>query len=503
MSAPAARTASLVRDPDPSLPETRLQEVSPEVRGLEALGPADLVRPSEISTRESLAWVEQQLLQTRGRRGLLLLSLPAPVRRAEAFLDGFAGPYRVFWHPPGEAALAGVGAAVRIQLQGEGRFEDLRGRAREMFASLESATHPASRGVPARLFGGLAFAVGAAKGEPWNEFGDGCFTLPRWSYRREDDLGRLPRADLGLVVRPEEGRHPADRSRLLAELEEVLDRLEHRSLTPAPAPRVVGITRPSKSDFSAQVEAIRRVIGEGLFEKIVAANGSRVRLEHALETSSVLRRLSEGLRASTRFAFGRERATFLGATPERLISRRGETIDTEALAGSIESGGEGGARLLQSGKDRQEHQLVVDEIRRRLGPLCAVLKLPEEPRVRELRDVFHLLTPIRGVLERPRHVLDLVEILHPTPAVGGVPTEAAMEWIAAHEPQPRGWYAGPVGWFDAAGDGEFAVALRSAVLRGEEAFLFAGGGIVKDSDPELEFTETELKKQALLTALGA
>ncbi len=502
MSIPAARAASLVREPDPTLSDTSLQEVGAEVRGLEALGPADLVRPSEISTRESLAWVEQQLIR-RNRRGLLQLSLPAPVRRVEAFLDGSTGPYRVFWHPPGGSALAGVDAAVRIQLQGASRFEDLRQRAREVFASLEAAVHPSSHEVPARFFGGLAFAVGAAAEEPWDEFGDGCFTLPRWSYRREGELGRSPRADLGLVIGPEEGRDPADRSRLLAELEEVLDRLEHRTLTLAPAPRVVEITRPPKEEFSAQVEAIRRVIGEGLFEKIVAANGSRVRLERALETSSVLRRLSEGLRASTRFAFGRERATFLGATPERLISRRGETIDTEALAGSIESGGEGGARLLQSGKDRQEHQLVVDEIRRRLGPLCASLDLPDEPRIRELRDVFHLLTPIRGRLERPRHVLDLVEILHPTPAVGGVPTEAAMEWIAAHEPQPRGWYAGPVGWFDAAGDGEFAVALRSAVLRGEEAFLFAGGGIVRDSDPELEFTETELKKQALLIALGA
>lgn len=509
MSVPAARTAALAREP-----ESTLREVAPpEVRGLEAIGPAEPtvsepvselagtepVGAAPVTSAESLLWVEQQLRRLENRESALVLSLPAPVRRAEAFLDGVDGPYRVFWHPPGGAAVAGIGAAFRIQLQGAQRFSDLRNRATEVFSRLTTVDHPmVGRGVPARLFGGLAFAVGAASKEPWEEFGDGCFTLPRWSYRREAD-----RADLGLVVAAGEGCGRAGRGEILTELEKVLDRLENRPLAPAPPPRVLEIRGPSKREFSAQVEAIRQVISAGLFEKIVAANGSRVRLEKALETSAVLRRLSAGLRSSTRFAFGRDRATFLGATPERLISRRGDTIDTEALAGSIESGGEGGVRLLQSGKDRREHQLVVDEIKRRLRPLCALLDVADRPRIRELRDVLHLLTPISGVLERPRHVLDLVEILHPTPAVGGVPTEAAMQWIAAHEPRPRGWYAGPVGWFDAAGDGEFAVALRSAVLRGKEAFLYAGGGIVEDSDPELEFTETELKKQALLIALGA
>lgn len=146
---------------------------------------------------------------------------------------------------------------------------------------------------------------------------------------------------------------------------------------------------------------------------------------------------------------------------------------------------------------------MVDAIVRRLEPLCSCLHVAPEPRVRELREVLHLHTPIRGTLTRPRHVLELVEGLHPTPAVGGVPTAEALRWIPEHEPDERGWYAAPVGWFDAAGDGEFAVALRSCVLRGREAYLYAGAGIVRDSDPELEYHEMELKKQALLRALGA
>ena len=145
---------------------------------------------------------------------------------------------------------------------------------------------------------------------------------------------------------------------------------------------------------------------------------------------------------------------------------------------------------------------MVDAIVRRLEPLCESLRVAERPSVRELKDVLHLHTEIRGELAGDRHVLDLVEMLHPTPAVGGVPTAAAVEWIREHETHARGWYAAPVGWFDADGDGELMVALRSCVLAGDRAWLWAGAGIVADSDPIAELAETALKEQALLGALG-
>jgi isochorismate synthase EntC len=115
--------------------------------------------------------------------------------------------------------------------------------------------------------------------------------------------------------------------------------------------------------------------------------------------------------------------------------------------------------------------------------------------------VLHLRTPVLAELREPHHVLELVERLHPTPAVGGVPRTEALAWIAEHERRPRGWYAGPVGWFDAAGDGEFSVALRSGLLLGSTAHLYAGGGIVADSDAAGELAETQLKLAALLDAL--
>ena len=462
--------------------------------------PGGALAVPQPSAAEMRAWLADRLADTERTvaPGTRVWTLPAPLGEPEALLEASVGGHGVFWHPEDGPAMAGVGVAHRLELRGGGRIADLERRAAALWSELESESFGGVETPSPRLFGGLAFAVGAADAEPWQEFGDGCFTLPRWTYRRDHET-----ASLDLALGPDDATDPMSRARLLAELDRLLDRLARPAPPAPPAPRVLEVHKAPREGFVAEVEAIRRAIAEGGFSKIVAARSSRVVLADALDTSDVLRRLRRGLRASTRFAFARDQATFLGATPERLISRRGRSIRTEALAGSIASGGEHASQLLSSGKDRQEHHLVVEEIVRCLAPLCETLDVPGEPRIRELRDVLHLHTPVEGRLAAPRHVLELVERLHPTPAVGGVPTTAALAWILEHEPEARGWYAAPVGWFDARGDGDFAVALRSCVLRDREAFLYAGAGIVRDSDPRLEVKETELKKQALLTALGA
>jgi isochorismate synthase EntC len=139
---------------------------------------------------------------------------------------------------------------------------------------------------------------------------------------------------------------------------------------------------------------------------------------------------------------------------------------------------------------------------RALAPLCRSLDVAPAPEVRALRDVLHLCTPVRGQLARPLHLLQLAEALHPTPAVGGEPTAPALAWIAGHEQAPRGWYAGPVGWFDASGDGELAVAIRSGLVAGRKGYAWAGSGIVAESDPDAEYAETGVKQRALLDVLG-
>ncbi|UCH30567.1 MAG: isochorismate synthase, partial [Myxococcales bacterium] len=259
------------------------------------------------------------------------------------------------------------------------------------------------------------------------------------------------------------------------------------------------IEEADRETWSRQVEEIRRGIQDSVFDKVVAARHCVVELETGAGSLDVLKRLEERFPGCTRFALWRGDAAFLGATPELLVSRRGPVVSSEALAGSTAHGE--GARMMESSKEREEHQLVVQAILNGLEPFCDSLQSDPEPSVRELPNLLHMQTAISGRLREPTHVLSLVQALHPTPAVGGVPTEEAIRWIIEHEALARGWYSAPVGWTDASGDGEFVVALRSGLIRGGKAWVYAGAGIMSDSDPEAEYAETELKMQALLGAL--
>ena len=195
---------------------------------------------------------------------------------------------------------------------------------------------------------------------------------------------------------------------------------------------------------------------------------------------------------------------FVGATPERLVLRRGDVVEVDALAGSIPRGADDPsaiASLLASAKDRHEHALVVAFIADALRALGLPVSHAELPSVRSLPSVHHLWTPVRARSEKAPDVLTLAAALHPTPAVAGAPRADALRWIALHEPDPRGWYAGTLGWCDARGDGRFVVALRSAVIHGDEAWAYVGAGLVPGSDPSAEWHETEAKLRTARVAL--
>jgi menaquinone-specific isochorismate synthase len=158
-------------------------------------------------------------------------------------------------------------------------------------------------------------------------------------------------------------------------------------------------------------------------------------------------------------------------------------------------------RLLNCRKAQHEHALVVESIQSALAPLCRELALPDSPEVVKLRNLQHLWTGIKGTLRSGVSLLDAARRLHPTPAVAGTPTDRACQWLQDHETLARGWYSGIVGWLQADGEGELSVLLRCAVLQGRSAELFAGAGIVSDSDPQAELQETEMKLRAMLEAM--
>jgi salicylate biosynthesis isochorismate synthase/menaquinone-specific isochorismate synthase len=208
------------------------------------------------------------------------------------------------------------------------------------------------------------------------------------------------------------------------------------------------------------------------------------------------------------FAVGRGDATFIAASPELLVRREGQRASTVALAGSIRRSADPavdahlGEQLLLSDKDREENAIVARRIARELRPLSVWVTAAPEPALVRVMNIQHLARPIRAQLTAPIDAVELAGLLHPTPAVGAEPHEPGERLIPALEGLDRGWYAGPVGWTDASGDGEFCVALRCALLRGRSASCYAGSGIVRDSDPAEELHETEVKFEALLPVLA-
>jgi salicylate biosynthesis isochorismate synthase len=426
----------------------------------------------------SRAFLERAI---RGRTSVarnLIVSVPAPVAPPDALLRAFPHEASILWDPPESDACSGLGVAKTMS-PGE---PSIRG-------FFEHTDHVADAASPApRLFGGASFAPGAATQTPWESFGDGFLLLPTWTYH----VGE--RAWLSLAMCDSETLSPG---RALDVFDAIWDSLE-RPIGFIPSPVLVRrIDEADRATWSRQVEDIRCKIQQGVFQKVVAARHCVVELETGAGSLDVLKRLEERFPGCTRFALWRGDVAFLGATPELLISRRGPSVLSEALAGSTGHA----ARMMASSKEREEHQLVVRAILSALEPFCSSLRSAPEPSVRELPNVLHMQTQIEGHLREPTHVLALVKALHPTPAVGGVPTIEAIQWIVEHEALARGWYSAPVGWNDAAGDGEFVVALRSGLLRDGKAWVYAGAGIMADSDPAAEYAETELKMQALLGAL--
>jgi menaquinone-specific isochorismate synthase len=416
---------------------------------------------------------------------LVAVTVPAPLAQPSALLAAApAARDAAVWEPrdPAGWSMACAGVAAEIRGAGATRFAEIAAAAPSVWSRLVTVGDAGA--PPPRFVGGLAFAPGAARGSWWSGFGDARFVLPQLTYWRRGDQAWL--TAIGCDPEP------------------ALAALEAAPVGAAPA--VVAVREADPEVWRRHIAEIVAAIADGACAKIVAARTCTVELAAPIDPAAVLRRLGERHPECTRFAIRAAGRVFLGASPETLVALDGREVTSEALAGSIARRGDDAgeiARLCASDKDRGEHDLVVQEIARALAPLCERLAPPPAPVVRTLRHIHHLHTPVRGTLGAPRHVVEVAAALHPTPAVAGTPTATALAWIAAREPEPRGWYGAPVGWFDAAGDGELVVGIRSGVVDGARALLHVGAGIVRESDAEAELDETRVKLRALLGALGA
>jgi menaquinone-specific isochorismate synthase len=398
-------------------------------------------------------------------------------------------------------AIAGAESVLSSSASGPGRFSECQ---KFIDRTLEDAI---AVGEPDAPFGGphffAAFAfldtVGAA--EP---FEAACVFVPRWQVAHRD--GRTT-AVANLII---EGDSAVDA--LASKVWNAHSKFRSFDFQTPEVPEgqhaasvdEVGGRRSYETAVSRALERISR----GEFEKIVLARAKDVKAPAPLHPLRLLNGLRQRFPDCNAFSVANGRGqSFIGASPERLLRVEDGVVLTEALAGSAQRGATAsedaslGNRLLHSDKDLREQRIVLDSIVRRLSPLGLDLRYSARPQLKRLSNVQHLHTPVEARLPKGVRLLDMLGRLHPTPAVGGTPREMAVPLIAGLEAFPRGLYGGAIGWIDSRGGGEFIVALRSALIDGPRARMYAGAGIVEGSSPQNEYAETELKFRAMQDAL--
>ena len=440
----------------------------------------------------------------RGRRTLVSVTTESSVADpcAAVFASRLASDRWFCWEQPDRGfALAGLGVAHEAASRGDRRFADV---AAECLRTGGEAILEEPAGLPAGAgpvwLGGFAFESQGGASSAWASLPPGSMVLPELSLCRNGGRTFLT---VNAVVQP--GEDPGARAGALgARLAGLRAEVPLPLLDPHPTAQAEIRSARPPGDFEAAVAAATERTEAGEMSKVVLAREVVVRAGSAHDPAPLFGAMRVQFPACFCFCCGTPEAAFIGASPELLLRRSGASVSSVALAGSTRRSSDPafddhlGEQLLRSDKDRREQRIVADRIVRALRPHAVWVEAAAEPEIAKVANIQHLATPVIAQLAEPHSAIELAGMLHPTPAVGGEPWPGAATAIAELEGMDRGWYAGPVGWMDATEDGEFCVALRSALLRDREAHLFAGVGVVSGSDPAAELAETEVKLQALL-----
>jgi menaquinone-specific isochorismate synthase len=443
----------------------------------------------------------------RGRRTLVSLTVEADIEDpcAAVFASRLASDRWFCWEQPDRGfALAGLGVAHEATSRGPGRFEDVAAECvRTGGEAVVEAPPQLPAGAGAVWLGGFAFDPAGGASSAWSSLPPASLVLPELALCRSDGRTFLT---VSAIVQPGD-----DPERLGAGIEARLAGLRPRPLPmldphPTSAATIRSVRPPG--EFEAAVAAATERIQGGEMSKVVLAREVVVSGGAAHDPAPLFGAMREQFPACFCFCCGTPEAAFIGASPELLLRRSGAGVSTVALAGSTRRSSDPavddhlGEQLLRSDKNRREQRIVAERIVRALRPHAVWVEAAEEPEIVKVANIQHLATPVIAQLAEPRSAIELAGMLHPTPAVGGEPWPLAAGALVELERMDRGWYAGPVGWMDATEDGEFCVALRSALLRDRDAHLYAGVGVVAGSDPAAELDETEVKLEALLPLLA-
>ena len=411
---------------------------------------------------------------------------------------------RIYWEQPIEGfALAGLGKVLELNFDSNESMDSINENINSYFKhSIHVSSHPSAG---PRFLGGHSFNSNVVSNETWAGFPRACYILP-------ECLATLNPDGCWLTISKMVTKDDNHKS-IFREFSRNCTHYAKRLPVTLPPLRYMSVDKykdiPNRKEYDKIIYSVLEEIRPEKLEKVVISRSHQVKVDEGFSVVSALQVLRNIYPKCTNFFFSFPKfGVFFGATPEQLIRKNGKQIKTEALAGTIGRGRNMeedrllAEKLFDSHKEREEHRFVIDQIKGRLETIIPELDIPYEPQILKLKNVQHLKTPISGKLKNGEKILDLVKLLHPTPAVAGTPMKRAMQVIEKLEPHDRGWYAGPVGWIDPKGNGDFFVALRSALVKDDEAHIFVGGGIVSESLPEQEWHETELKLQPIISALS-
>lgn len=386
---------------------------------------------------------------------------------------------------PDGTVIAGLGAAWSAS-----------GAGRERFRRLQQRIDAADLETTVPILAGFSFNPDGPEADEWEGFASAEAIVPQVAVANLEDRRTL-------ILTRSTGLEFGELIDVLAGLD---DPGPVRPFDPGDHSVV---SHPPPTEWRTEVEEAIGAIAQGDLSKVVLSRSVVVTTQSSPDAFDLVPHLRATYPQCYVFVWQKGESAFVGASPELLLEKSGESVRVNPFAGTARRGeGEAddralGEALMHSAKDREEHALVVEDIAARLGPIVADLQIPSNPSLRRMATVQHLSTEIVGRTDGAMSALDLVAVMHPTPAVGGTPRAESLAFVDKVEGIDRGWYTGGIGWMTAAGDATFAIPLRCALLRRQIAHLYAGAGIVAESHPEAELDETRLKFRPMLSLLTA
>lgn len=453
--------------------------------------------------------IEQAIKKAKKSLAPILVSEVQKVEHIEplsffsAGKENFHGE-RFFWKDPDEQTyLIGLGICKQIQNeQLSDRFKAVEKDWADLIKEAIVFNDEGKRGTGPLVFGGFSFDPLKEKTPLWSQYSHSLFHLPQFLLTLVDG-----EAYLTTNVLCTQHDDMTVWKKVLSERQTILS----FASSPAELEMAQILKKEEVVNPDEWKDSVQKLVADlkaGQLKKVVLARELRIFFKDKVAADFVLPRLLTEQKASFTFALESNGDCFIGASPERLVKKEDDQLFSTCLAGSIARGKTKeederlGEALLSDEKNLIEHHYVVEMIKAAMDKVCQQIELPTKPTLLKMRDIQHLYTPIVGEALEDSTLLQVVDSLHPTPALGGLPQREAVEKIRRIEALDRGFYGAPIGWLDYQGNGEFAVALRSALIQGSEASLFAGCGIVADSDSESEYAETNIKFRPMLSALG-